>query len=121
MTDKQLKRLKDKGFTVDAYAHKVSKMYLLTCLLQDAYLNYCDYSKKFGIGNEFRNDIATLERNTRTFLDKVKVYISDDAKVRLMEDFEHLDASLEDILNQLEKNFYKSEKYEHPPEGKSLE
>ena len=94
-----LEKAVKKGFDVDKASHQVSVMYLLEEMLQAQTIEFDEYLRKYGLANDFRDDMRTLNRNFNVFGKKVRKLINtQDGAMNMFDDYDKLKAMIDKFI-----------------------
>ncbi len=80
----------NKGFDCEKNAKFTSKEYMLSLALQAISNEHEDYLKSFGLSNNFRNELHSINKQHDNFHAKIVKLIDDEGAKNCFKDFEEL-------------------------------
>jgi hypothetical protein len=87
-----------RGYEPEKYDRMLGAQYLLTVMIENYASESHEYQRKFGLGNDLRNQVSTLVRNSKSIVSIVGPVIGEQGAWSLVEDFEELREMIDTFL-----------------------
>ena len=106
MTEQQLKKLEEKGFSIDEMSQRLGAIHLANVIAETLMIEYEEWLKPFGLANSFRKELTDARKFQKTATTKITEVIPEAGVRHLMKDSLKGKEIIESYSELIKKQFF---------------